>query len=72
VKISSYQEIIYGLSPGKAEGFYRRKRDVSRKTPGPPLQGRIFLRTPGRLLFLEWGPAETMDFTGKRTMPVPL
>jgi hypothetical protein len=30
--ISSYQEIVYRLSPGKAEGFYRRRRDVSRKT----------------------------------------
>jgi hypothetical protein len=38
--ISSYQEIIYGLSPGKAEGFYRRKRDVSRKTTAKRLQVR--------------------------------
>jgi hypothetical protein len=24
--------VLIRLSPGKAEGFYRRKRDVSRKT----------------------------------------
>jgi hypothetical protein len=44
--ISSYQEIIYGLSPGKAEGFYRGRRDVSRKTTAWRLQLTAVDRPP--------------------------